>query len=54
MNLKPFRPNMNNRDHHSEESHQMWIALGLILAVVLAILFVLTLVGGADAALLDR
>lgn len=58
MNLKPFRPtqNLDNRDQHSEATHQMWIALVSILAMVLAIVVVLTLIGagGADAALLDR
>ncbi len=58
MHLKPFTPpqHMDERDEHSAESHDMWIALGSILALVLAMVIVLTLVGagGADAALLDR
>lgn len=32
----------------------MWIALGTILAVVVAMVIVLTLVSAADATLLDR
>lgn len=58
MNLKPFTPRqpMDDRDEHWAESHQMWIAVGSILAVILATVIILTLVGasGADAALLDR
>lgn len=58
MNLKPFPPpqQMDDRDEHSAESHAMWIALGSVLAVVLAMVIILTLVGGgsADAALLGR
>lgn len=54
MNLKSFRPIQNPKRRDSGESHQMWIALGSILAVVLAMVIVLTLVSGADATLLDR
>lgn len=58
MNPNPFGParNLENPDQYPEESHDMWLALGIILAVVLTILIVLTWVGSgsADAALLDR
>lgn len=57
MNFKPLGPVQNlENPNRSSGSHDVWVALGTILAVVLMILIILTLVGagGADAALLDH
>lgn len=57
MNPKPFGSarNPKNPDPPPSKSHDMWIALGSILAVVVMILIVLTFVGAGttDGALFN-